>query len=151
MRHPIPPIRADDATLKERLQRAHDGQRKPRIQRLYLLVTRQAQDRQEVARLLGVHRHTSGRWRVRYAAGGLDALRATSIPSGQPGSLAPEGLASLEQALRRPAGFASSEALRQWGRQTPGVAVQYNTLDSRVRVRFKATLHVARPSHTQHP
>jgi len=151
MRHPIPPIREDKATRKERLQREHDGQRKPRLQRLYLLVTRQAQDRQEVARLLGVHRHTSGRWLARYAAGGLAALRATSIPSGQPGSLAPEGLASLEQALRRPASFASSEALRQWGRQTPGVEGKDQTLAPLGRVRFKAKLNVARPSHTKNP
>jgi hypothetical protein len=54
MRHPVPPIREAEATLKERLQREHDGQRKPRLQMLYLLVTRQARDRQDVAQLLGV-------------------------------------------------------------------------------------------------
>jgi hypothetical protein len=37
----------------------------------------------------------------------LDALLATYIPAGKPVSLAPAVLASLEQALRRPAGFAS--------------------------------------------
>ena len=61
-------------------------------------------------------------------------------------------LASLEQALRRPEGFASSEALRQWVRQTPGVEVKYKTLYTLVRVlRFKAKLKVARPSHTKKP
>jgi hypothetical protein len=42
MRNPVPPLREDEAALKERLQREHDGQRKPRIQMLYLLVTGQA-------------------------------------------------------------------------------------------------------------
>jgi transposase len=79
---------------------------------LYRLVTRQARDRQEVARLLGVHRHTIGRWLARYAAGGLDASLATYIPPGKPVSLAPAVRASLEQALRRPEGFASYEAKR---------------------------------------
>jgi transposase len=151
MRNPVPPIREADATLKEGLQREHDGQKKPRLQMLYLLVTRQAQDRQAVARLLGVHRNTMGRWLARYAAAGLEALLATYVPKGKPVSLAPEVLASLEQALRRPAGFASYEALRQWVRQTHGVEVKYKTLYTLVRVRFKAKLKVARPSHTKKP
>jgi Homeodomain-like domain len=65
MRHPVPPIREDEAALKQRLHHEHDGHKKPRLQMLYLLVTRQAQDRQDVARLLGVHRHTIGRWLAR--------------------------------------------------------------------------------------
>jgi hypothetical protein len=50
---------------------------------LYRLVTRQTRDRQEVARLLGVHRNTIGRWLPLYAAGGLagDLTRTTSNSS----------------------------------------------------------------------
>jgi transposase len=55
---------------------------------LYLLASRQAHTRQDVARLLGVHRNTISRWLARYATGGLDALLATYVPAGKPVSLA---------------------------------------------------------------
>jgi hypothetical protein len=73
MRHPVPPIHEDEATLKARLPREQDGHRKPRVQMLSRLVTRPAQDRQDVARRLGLHRHTIGRW-------GRDAWLAIYVP-----------------------------------------------------------------------
>jgi hypothetical protein len=51
MRNPVPPIREDEAALKQRLHQEHDRQKKPRLHMLYLLATRQVQDRQAVARL----------------------------------------------------------------------------------------------------
>ena len=149
MRNPVPPIREDEATLKQRLQHEHDGRQKPRLHMLYLLATRQARDRQDVARLLGVHRNTIGRWLARYAAGGLEALLATYVPPGKPVSLAPAVLASLEQVLRRPEGFASYAALRQWVAQAHGVQINYKTLYPLVRTRLQTKLKVPRPSHTK--
>jgi hypothetical protein len=58
----------------------------------------------------------------------LETLLATYSPAGKPVSLTPAVLASLEQVLQRPAGFASSEALRQWLRRTHGVEVKATTL-----------------------
>ncbi|MGH8063809.1 MAG: helix-turn-helix domain-containing protein [Candidatus Entotheonellia bacterium] len=149
MRRAIPPITEHTDDLKYRLQREHDGHKKPRLQMLYVLASGQAHTHQDVAQLLGVHRNTIGRWLARYASGGLDALLATYIPAGKPVSLAPAVLASIEQALYRAEGFASYEALRHWVRQTHGVEVKYKTLYTLVRVRFKAKLKVARPSHTK--
>jgi hypothetical protein len=63
--------------------------------------------------------------------------------------LPPAVLASVEQALHRPEGFASYEALRQWIAQAHGVQVNYKTLYTMVRTRFKAKLKVPRPSHTK--
>jgi transposase len=151
MRQAMPLITEHAAALKQRLQRAHDSHKKPRLQRLYLLASGQAHERQEVARLLGVHRHTVGRWLALYAARGLDALLDTYVPAGKPVSLAPAGLASLADALHRPEGLASYEALRQWVRRTHGVEVKDQTLDTSVRTRFRAKLQVPRPSPTKKP
>jgi transposase len=149
MRNAIPFISEHAAELRQHLRHAHDGHKKPRLQRLYVLASGQAHTRQEVAHLLGVHRNTMGRWWARYAAGGLHALLATYVPAGKPVSLAPAVLASLEQALRRPEGFASYAALRQWIRQAHGVEVKYKTLYALVRRRFRAQPKVPRPSHTK--
>ena len=145
MRNPIPPIPEEVAALKERLQREHDGHKKPRLQMLYLLASGQAHTRQDVARLLGVHRNTISHWLAVYATGDLAALLATYVPPGKPVSLAPAVLAGLEQALHRPEGFASYEALRQWVRRTHGVEVKYKTLYTLVRTRFQSQAQSAAP------
>ena len=149
MRHAMPPSTEQAADLKQPLRREPDGHKKPRLQMLDLLASGQAHERQEVARLLGGHRNTIGRWLALYAAGGLDALLATCIPPGKPVSLAPQVLASLEQALHRPEGFASYEELRQWVRRTHGVEVKYETLYTSVRTRFRARLIKCRARATQ--
>jgi transposase len=151
MRKALPVITEAVETLKQHLQREQDGRKKSRLQMLYWLASGQAQTRQEVAQLLGVHRNTIGHWLARYEAGGLDALLALYVPAGKPLSLPPEVLAALEQALRQPAGFASYEALRQWVKQTQHREVNYHTLYTIVRTRFKTKLKVPRPSHTKKP
>ncbi len=62
MRTAIPPLTEYADELKHRLQREHDGHKKPRLQRLYRLAGGQVHTRQDVAQLLGVHRNTIGRW-----------------------------------------------------------------------------------------
>ena len=58
MRNPLPPIPEAVTALTERLHHERDGRKTPRLQMLYLLASGQARTRQDVARLLGVHRHT---------------------------------------------------------------------------------------------
>jgi transposase len=149
MRRAIPMIAESVEDLKHRLQREHDGRKKPRLQMLYLLASGQAQTRQDVAHLLGLSRNTVDQWLARYEAGGLARLLDIYIPTGKRPSLPPDVLASIDQALHQPAGFGSYEELRQWVERTHGVQVKYKTLYSIVRTRFKAKLTVPRPSHTK--
>lgn len=147
----IPPIAEAADDLKQRLQREHDGRKKPRLQMLYLLASGQAQTRLDVARLLGMSRNTVGRWLTSYEAGGLAPLLDVYVPAGKQLSLSPAVMASIEQALHRPEGFGSYTELQHWLVQTHGVQVKYKTLYTIVRKRFKTKLKVPRPSHTKKP
>jgi transposase len=151
MRNALPVIIEDVENLKQRLRHEHHGRKKPRLQMLYLLASGQAQTRHDVAKLLGVHRHTIGHWLARYATGGLAALLNLYVPPGKPVSLPPDVLAGLEQALRQPAGFASYEAVRQWLKQHYHLDVTDHTRYTIIRTRFNAKLKVPRPSHTKKP
>jgi hypothetical protein len=88
---------------------------------------------------------------ARDEAGGLEALLARYVPAGQPLSRPPDVLAAIAPALRQPAGFAASAALRQWVRQTQPLEVHSHTLYTIVRPRFNAPLKVPRPHHTKTP
>jgi transposase len=151
MRNAVPVIPEGVEALKQRLQRAHHGRKKPRRPMLYVLASGQAQTRQDVAQLLGVHRTTVGHWLALYEGGGMEALLALYVPAGKPLSLPPDVLASIAQALQQPAGFAAYEALRQWVQPPHHREVNYHTLYSSVRTRFKTKLKVPRPSHTNKP
>ncbi len=107
MRHALPGIAEDVATLTQRLPRAPEGRKQPRLQRLYLLARGPAHTRQDVARLLGVQRHTMGHWLALSTVGGLDALLALYVPAGTPLSLPPDVLAASAPAPQQPAGVAS--------------------------------------------
>jgi transposase len=151
MRNALPVISADVENLKQRLQHEPHGRQKPRLQRRSRLASGQAQTRRAVATRLGVPRHTLGHWLARYATGGVAALLDLYVPPGKPGSLSPDVLAGLEQALRQPAGFASYEAVRQWRKPPYQRDVKDHPRDTIVRTRFHAKLKVPRPSHTKKP
>ncbi len=151
MRKALPVITEAVEALKQRLPRERDGRKKPRLQMLYVLARGQARTRRDVAQLLGVHRNTIGHWLAIDETGGREALLQVYVPRGKPISLSPEVLASIAQALQKPAGFASYEAVRHWGQQTHHVEVNDHTLYTIVRTRFRAKLKVPRPSHTQKP
>jgi hypothetical protein len=77
------------------------------------LASGQGQTCQDVARWLGVQRHTVGHWLAIDEVGGVAAWLDVDMPAGKPVSLSPAVLDALEQALRQPAGVASYEAQRQ--------------------------------------
>ena len=132
--------------LKALLKRETHRQKRQRLHALFLFASDHATTRQEVAQLLGVHRHTIGRWMTVYAEGGLSSLLDIYVPSGKSPSLPAPVLVDLEQQLRRPEGFASYEAMRVWLVERHQITIKPKTLQKFVRRRFGARPKVARPS-----
>ncbi len=147
MNKALPDIIESADALKTMMRQERDSRKKLRLQMLYLLASQQAASRKEVAQRVGMDRNTIGRWLAAYEAGGLPALLNIYVPRGKAPSLTPEVVASIQQALQHPDGFASYEALRQWVEQTHHITIKYKTLYTVVHDKLKASLKVPRPSH----
>lgn len=147
MNRTLPTIHESADELKQLLTRERHPAKQQRLHALYLLASRQARHRTDVATLLGVDRNTIGRWLTQYEQGGLPALLNIYVPTGKRKPLSTEQLAYLQQALTQPQGFASYEAVRQWIADHLGVSLTYNATRKLVRYKLGAKLKVARPSH----
>jgi transposase len=146
MNKAVPVIHESDDALKQLLSRERHPVKHQRLHALYLLASGQARFRSDIASMLGIDRNTVGRWLDRYAHGGLDALLDIYVPAGKAPALAPDQVAQLQQVLQQPQGFASYDQVRQWIRDTFGVALSYNATHKLVRYKLGAKLKVARPA-----
>jgi transposase len=151
MKTPIPPIHETPEQLKALLTAERDAQKHQRLQALYLLQTEQAYTRRQLARLLGVHRETVGRWLVTYATGGLPQMLTIAKAPGKVPLLSPAMQQALRDRLSQPQGFASYKAIWQWLRQAYGVPLAYKTVHKFVRYTLQAKLKVPRKSHIKKP
>ena len=68
----MPRISDSANELQRRRHSARDRKKRQRLQALYRAASGQARHRQEIAALLGVHRHSVAAWLRAYATGGLD-------------------------------------------------------------------------------
>jgi transposase len=147
MKRPIPPILETPEELKQLLSAEQDVQKHQRLQALYLLQTQQAHTRGQVARLLGVHRDTVGRWLAAYARGGVPRMLTIAKAPGKPARLSAAMQQGLRARLAQSQGFASYKAIWQWLGQEYGVSIAYKTVHKFVRYTLRAKLKVPRKSH----
>jgi hypothetical protein len=62
------------------MARYKDGKKRQRLQALYVVVSERARYRQELAAMLGVHRHSVAAWLAAYTAGGLHQMLSYHVP-----------------------------------------------------------------------
>ena len=151
MKRPLPSIDETPAELKRLLSAETDVQKYQRWQALYLLQSQQARTRRQVARLLGVSRHTVGRWLAAYESGGVTRMITLAKAPGKVPHVPHTVQEALRQRLAQPAGFASYTAIGQGLQQEYGVQLTDKTVHRLVRDKWRAKLQVPRNSQIKKP
>jgi transposase len=144
MKKPIPALNETPEALQRLLHSESDVQRHRRVQTLSLVQTQQVRTRRQVARVLGVSRHTVGRWLAAYEAGGVARRLTIATAPGKAPLLSPAIRQALGERLAQPDGFASYTAIWQWLQREYGLSMAYKTGHKLVRYRLHATLKVPR-------
>jgi transposase len=143
----IPAIEETADELKRLQTHERDALKHKRLRTLYLLVSGQAYERQQVAAMLGVSRNTVARWLDSYEAGGLRALLTIKPPPGRAPALNEAQLSQLRDALARPEGFGSYGEVQQWIATELGLTMKYHAVYDLVHDKLGAHLKVPRPTH----
>ncbi len=150
MRKKMPTITESAAALHQRLKQAKDVKQRQRLQALYLVVSGHAQQRQALAALSGVHRHSVAAWLDAYAEGGLDKMLSYQVPRPPNRSrITPTALTALQAHLQEPHGFAGYAQLRTWLAEQHQVHLSYSGVYAVVRGKLHAKPKRPRPSHAK--
>jgi transposase len=144
MTKPMPAINDTPEALQRLLHSESAVQRHRRVQTLSLVQTPPVRTRRQVARVLGVSRHTVGRWLAAYEAGGGARMLTIAKAPGQAPLLSPAIRQALCERVARPAGLASYKAIWQWLHREDGLSMAYRTGHTLVRYHLHATLKVPR-------
>src|SRR5919202_1025561 len=127
MRKKMPPITESADALRQRRRQEKDPKKRQRLQALYLAASGRAHHRQEIADLLGVHRHSVAAWFDADATGGL----AHMLP------------------YQDPHGVAGYQQLRVWLAEEHQVTLAYSSVHALVRYKLRAKPKRPRPSHAK--
>lgn len=133
--------------LKQLLRQQKTAFGKQRIQRLYLLKTKQAKTVQDAASLWGRNRVTLQEWLRHYPEGGLAQLLEIERkkPSGRPRAIPTWAEASLQKRLQEPQGFDGYQAICDWLETQLGIEAKYKTVHKLVHYRLQSSPKVPRP------
>lgn len=152
MRKAMPRITESADELQRRMKSESDLKKRQRLHAFYLAASGQARQRQEIAALLGVHRHSVAAWFRAYVEGGLDhAMRYQRPRPPVHQRITAAAFAALQDTLKDPYGCASYHQIRVWLAEAHQVFLAYSSVHELVRDKLCATPKRPRPSHTQKP
>jgi transposase len=146
----MPTITESADALHQRMKQEKDLQKRQRLQALYLAASGRAHHRQEIANLLGVHRHSVAAWFEAYAEGGVDQMLSYQIPRPPLRQrITAPALTALQEKLQDPHGFAGYHQIRLWLAEEHQVTLAYSSVHALVRYKLHAKPKRPRPSHAK--
>jgi transposase len=150
MRKRMPTITESPEALHQRLKQEKDPKKRQRLQALYVAASGYARHRQDIAHLLGVHRHSVAAWFAAYAAGGIDQMLRYEVPRPPLRQrITSSALTALQERLRDPRGFAGYMQIRTWLAEEHHVSLSYSGVYALVRGKLRAKPKRPRPSHAK--
>lgn len=148
MRTKMPTITESAAELLRRMKSEPDGKKRQRMHALYLVASGQAPHRKDVAKLLGVYRHSVAAWFAAYAAGGMEQALQYDVPRpARARRMTETALTALKTQLQTPAGFPSYGHIRTWLAEHHQVHLSYSSVYALVHGELHAKPKRPRPSH----
>lgn len=147
MNKALPKITESALALKDMLRQEHHATRQLRLQALFLLASRQAASRTQVAALLGKSRNTIGAWLNLYEAHGLDKYLEIYQPAGGQTKITPAARADIEAVLATDRGCRTYKELHQLVVKKHGIDIHYSNVHHLVRYKLGAKAKVPRPSN----
>jgi transposase len=152
MRKALPRITESADELQRRMKSEPDFKKRQRLHAFSLAASGQARHRQEMAALLGVHRHSVAAGFRAYAQGGLDHARRYQRPRPPVHQrITATALAALHAKLQDPHGFAGYRQIQIWLAKEHQVSLAYASVHALVRYKLHAKPKRPRPSHAKKP
>jgi transposase len=125
--------------LVQQLQQVETPTDKERLQVLYWLKQEKFPSIGAIAKAIGKHRNTVGRWLLQYREGGVNAMLERKTCSGGVRKIPQWAEAALAKRLKDPEhGFASYGAIQQWLVEELGIEAKYHAVYQMTRYRLKA-------------
>jgi len=150
MRKAMPRITESADELQRRMKSEPDLKKRQRLHALYLAASGHARHRQEIAALLGVHRHSVAAWLQAYAEGGVEHALSYQVPRPPVHRrIMDTAMRALQAKLQEPQGFAGYNQLRVWLAEEHQVTLSYSSVHALVRYKLRAKPKRPRPSHAK--
>lgn len=142
-------VKESKEELKKLLRTKTQASKRDRIRALYLHRTGQAENRQQMAAMLGCAESTIYRWFKIYQNQGLQGLLAVKTSPGRPRKINARALSDLKQQLETRTGFDSYKEIQLWLARQHQLEIAYSTVHGTVRYRLQAKLKASRPRSSE--
>ncbi len=147
MNKALPKIKETEEEIREMLKSEPRVKRQNRLRALYLIVTRQANSRGHISKMLGFNRNTISKWFRLYEEEGLGRMLEIYKPSGAKSKISEAAIEEISEILKTERGFRTYKEIHQLVVNKHQTEVGYSTVHRLVRYKLGAKAKSPRPSN----